>query len=137
MCSETSKTIVRTSDAGDYWNVTIQDHYIKEVRMKTAVSDPSLYFRSNRNTILIGILGNYVDDSLIGGDDEFENLCNHTLRRLESRTPEQAPTVVAGIKVQQENGVASLLQLAHISKLTNLPVECSFAKFRSTLAHQP
>lgn len=52
--------------------------------MIRAVSDPSLFYKIKHGK-LSGIIGNYVGDSHLAGDDEFQNETRLTLKTFESK----------------------------------------------------
>eukprot|EP00170_Pyropia_yezoensis_P001807 contig_7709_g1811 len=55
-------------DAGDYWHVTLTSHIEEDLGMVPLVSDPALYAKRDTNGKLLGLLGAYVDDCLMGGN---------------------------------------------------------------------
>lgn len=67
-----NKPLYGLCDSGIYWNVTIHDHIIKDLKMDQSMSDPSLYFLFIIGNFS-GLTGNYVDDSLNAGDICFQS----------------------------------------------------------------
>lgn len=49
----------------------MDEHITKELKMERAVSDVSLYFRFKEEKIT-GITGNYVDDNINAGSNDFQ-----------------------------------------------------------------
>lgn len=78
------KPLYGLCDSGDYWNETIDEHLSKDLGMIRAKSDISLFFKF-KNDRLIGITGNYVDDNVNAGDQEFQHETLTTLEKFDSK----------------------------------------------------
>ena len=83
------KPIYGMTDAGDYWNVTVDRHARHDLGMQAVTGDPSLYFKfTYRHKRADGLMGMLVDDGLLCGTKQFEALTEFTLQRFESRPRE-------------------------------------------------
>lgn len=72
-------------DSGDYWAATFEAHVRNYLNMMPTAGDPSLYVKT-RNGSTIGLLGNYVDDCLLAGNNDFIKSIYETRRKFESKT---------------------------------------------------
>ena len=77
------RPVYGTCDANDYWALTIDRNIKRELEMNALVGDKSLYIRNDKDGK--GILGQYVDDGLMAGDENFQLIANKTLKRFESK----------------------------------------------------
>jgi len=96
---ELRKPLYGLSDSGDYWNYTMSKHLEKDLNMTPTVGDMSLFSKCIDNK-LAGLIGTYVDDSLICGNKEFEDLSKITLAKFESRERDYDNTKFAGFQVK-------------------------------------
>lgn len=78
------KPLYGLADAGDYWNVTMAKHILEDLGMKRTTGDMSLFFKKIHGK-LAGIIGTYVDDSLLAGTEEFLQHTDKTIRQFESK----------------------------------------------------
>ena len=75
---EILKPLYGVCDAVDYCGITIIAHIEEDLFMIPLVGDPSLYMKYDRNR-LQGILGTYVDDFLLAGDQKFQKVTEKML----------------------------------------------------------
>lgn len=61
-------------DTGDYWHVTVMLHFEEDLGMVLLVSDPAWFFQRTSVDEVMGMLGAFVDDCFVGGDNEFQDL---------------------------------------------------------------
>ena len=66
------KLLYVTCNAGDYWNKTISSHIQLNLHMVPSRSDHSLFYKMGNDKNLEGLIGVYVDDELLAGNDNFE-----------------------------------------------------------------
>jgi hypothetical protein len=65
--------------------------------MSTISGDMSLFYK-HANQKLQGLIGTYVDDSLLAGTDYFPKLTMKSIKKFESRERELDHTKCAGVK---------------------------------------
>ena len=92
------RALYGVTDAGDYWGVTFDRHVKQDLKMQPIETDPSLYIKLC-NGQFSGLLGSYVDDCLLGGDEEFQNLTEKTLERFDSRPREWDKVEFLGVSI--------------------------------------
>lgn len=127
------KPLYGLSDSGDYWNVTFKDHIQSDLGMESTVSDKSLFFKLVQKK-LQGLMGTYVDDSLLAGDDEFLKLSEKTIEKFESKEREFDNIRFAGVYIETlENGFR-LHQKSYIERLQLLNSNASFEDLRRARA---
>ena len=78
------KPLYGIADAGDYWDATFVLHVKEDLGMKPLTGDPALLVQMDGGAPE-GMLGAYVDDSCMGGNEKFQDLTLATLDRLESK----------------------------------------------------
>ena len=127
------KPLYGLADSGDYWDNTFDHHLLKDLNLKAAKHDLSLYFKNTKGK-LDGVIGTYVDDSLIVGTPAFEKESQLTLKKFISRPREYAPLAFAGVDIIPKTDGFEISQDKHIEKITILPTDCSFSDFRSKRA---
>ena len=76
------RALYGVTDAGDYWGVTSDKHIPKDLSMVRTEIYPSLYIEEGSKGT-DGLLGSYVEDSLLCGDKTFQELTERTLQRFE------------------------------------------------------
>ena len=81
---ELIKPLYGLPDAGDYWDRTMADHLRKDINMVPTYHDIALYFLHGKKE-LKGLVGVYVDDSLICGNKNFMDITEKTVDKFESR----------------------------------------------------
>lgn len=117
-------------DSGDYWNATIDHHLAQELQISRAVSDPSLFFKIKHGK-LRGTIGNYVDDSLLAGDDKFQIDTCLTLNIFESKERICDTFTFFGNQiVTKEPGWYNMSQAHYANQLQNLTGDTTFNHFR-------
>ena len=80
---ELIKPLYGLPDAGDYWDRTMADHLRKDLNMVPTYHDIALHFLHGEKE-LQGLVGVYVDDSLICGNKNFMDITEKTLDKFES-----------------------------------------------------
>jgi len=123
-------------DAGDYWFVTLQWHVRKDLLMTPLSSDPALYMRKGVNG-LVGLMGTFVDDCLLGGTDEFQTATKTTLRVFEAKPRQMDEMEFVGVQVKTSRRLPrtfTLDQTAYVASLTLLTTGASYERFTSVRA---
>lgn len=124
-------------DAGDYWHVTLTSHIEEDLGMVPLVSEPALYAKRDTNGKLLGLLGAYVDDCLMGGNRQFQQITELTLRRFEGKPRKLDGADFVGVEFAthaEPTPHFSLGQVAYIDNLNVLPTTASFSEFASARA---
>jgi len=124
-------------DAGDYWDVTMCAHVENDLGMMPLTSDPALYVKWQPEHTLSGLLGAYVDDCLMGGDDAFAALTQRTLTRFQGKPRMLDNAEFVGVHITTvASGVPhfSIDQRAYVDNLERLPLDASFTMFLSARA---
>ena len=75
------RALYGVTDAGDYWGVTSDKHIKDDLSMVPTEIDPSLYIKEGPEDT-DGLVGSYVDDSLLCGDEPFQELTEKTASTL-------------------------------------------------------
>ena len=131
------RALYRVMDAGDYWGVTSDKHIKDDLSMVPTEINPSLYIKEGSEDTE-GLLGSYVDDSLLCGDRTFQELTERTLQRFESRPRQWDDIGFLGVHVSTkgtEKGREFLIsQPENVEKVTLVPTDISFERFRSIRA---
>jgi len=120
-------------DAGDYFFVTLQRHVRDDILMTPLSSDPALYMRKGVNG-LVGLMGTFDDDCLLGGTDEFQTATKTTLRvfKAKPRQMDEMECVGPQVKISQRlPRPCTLDQTAYVALLTLLPTDASYERFTS------
>ena len=78
------KPIYGMADAGDYFGVTVDRHVKHNLGLVPLLGDPSLYVKRNEED-LDGLLGMYVEDILLGGNDDMQELTKLSLKTFDSK----------------------------------------------------
>eukprot|EP00170_Pyropia_yezoensis_P002385 contig_10001_g2389 len=71
-------------DAGVYWVATFSAHVEDDLGMVPTTGDPALYVRDGMDGV-DGLLGTYVDDSILDGNETIQVLTGATLRQPDLR----------------------------------------------------
>lgn len=58
-------------DAGDYWHATFTEYIETDLNMTSLTSDQACFFKRHPDGALSGLLGAYVDDCFMVGDEAF------------------------------------------------------------------
>ena len=124
-------------DAGDYWDVTLCAHIEGDLGMVPLTSDPALYAKWLADETLSGLLGAYVDDCLMGGDDAFAVLTHKTLTHFQGKPRTLDNAEFVGVHITTVSGTQpqfAIDQLAYIDQLERLPSDAPFSTFLSARA---
>ena len=81
---ELFKPLYGMTDAGNYWRVTVDRHVKHDLGLVPLLGDPFLYVKRNEED-LDGLLGMYVEDSFIGGNDSMQELSKLSLKKFDSK----------------------------------------------------
>ena len=127
------KPLYGLADSGDYWNFTFANHIKNDLHMSNTAGDLSLFFKF-ANGKLSGLMGTYVDDSLLAGTKEFLMHTDKTLKKFDSKDREYDNTRFAGVYIETLQDGFKLHQKEYIKRLKNLSTSCSFKEFRSARA---
>ncbi|MEM6805930.1 MAG: hypothetical protein AAF696_31325 [Bacteroidota bacterium] len=101
--------------------------------MNSTSGDIRLFFKLAHGK-LCGLMGTFVDDSLLGGDSQFLKTTDITLDKFESKKREMHDFRFAGIYFKTLEDGIYLHQKSYIDRLTVLPLSCTYEMFRSTRA---
>ena len=127
------KPIYGKTDAGDYWNVTVDWHAGNNLRIKTTTGDSSLYIKPRQGREAEGLMGMLFDDGLLCGNTEFQRLTEATLEKFDSRQREWDNVEFYGLKIKTIPGAGILIdQPDHIKRINLLPDDANFEAFRSS-----
>ena len=118
------------SDADDYWDRTMAGHLRKDLNMLPTYHDIALYILHGDNE-LQGLVGVYVDDSLICGNKHFMDIIEKNLDKFESRAREIDNKTFAGVNVSTHGPAIHLDQHQYLSEIQSLPSDASFSDYRS------
>lgn len=125
------RPIYGMKDAGDYWGVTVDAHARKDLQLEPLRGDPSLYIKRNEEDV-DGLMGMYVDDGCLAGNETMQRLTELTLKRFDSKPREWDTFEFFGTSVRTlKQGTFSISQKLYASKLRPLPNDVSFKQFRS------
>jgi hypothetical protein len=130
---ELLKPLYGLSDSGDYWNETMTRHLKEDIKMSTISGDMSLFYK-HANHKLQGLIGTYVDDSLLAGTDYFQNLTLKSMTKFESSERELDHTKFAGVSITTVPDGIEAHQTDYVQNLCILPTDASFSDFRSKRA---
>jgi len=104
--------------------------------MTPLAGDPSLYLK-NKEGRTIPLLGSCVDDTLLGGNEDFQNISEQTLVKFDSKPRQWGSTEFLGVCVETLPGECSSYKLSqplHIRALKEMPTDITFDRFRSVRA---
>ena len=129
------KPIYGTTDAGDYWNVTVDRHAKKDLSMESMTGDSSPYAKSEHGSEAEGLMGMLVDDGLLCGNIKFQRLTEATLERFDSRPREWDNLEFYGLQIKTIPGDGFVIdQPDHAERIQLLPDDANFDEFRSSRA---
>ena len=130
------KPIYGTTDAGDYWNVTVDKHAKSDLGMEPLTGDSSLYLKTGADEEdASGLMGMLVDDGLLCGNDAFQRLTEATLQTFDSRPRQWDKVEFYGIQIESTpGGSVRIHQPDHIQRIEMLPEDATFEHFRSARA---
>ena len=127
------KPIYGTTDAGDYWNVTVDRHARDDLGMKARTGDSSLYIKPRQGREAEGLMGMLLNDGLLCGNTEFQRLTEATLKKFDSKPREWDNVEFYGLKIKTKPGDGILIdQPDHIKRINLLPDDANFEEFRSS-----
>ena len=125
------KPLYGVADSGDYWDATFATHVKEDLGMSPMTGDPALFIKQDKDNI-DGILGAYVDDTCMGGNETFQNLTLATLDKFESKPRVWDDFDFIGVSVRTLPGASrsfTLDQVAYIDALTRLPSSTCYEDF--------
>lgn len=130
------KPLYGLCDAGDYWSATMTSHVEGDLSMSPLTGDPALYVKDGGGDV-DGLLGSYVDDMLLGGNEEFQRLTETTLARFESKPREWDNTEFLGVQVRTLTTPRrhfTLSQPEYIKLVRIMPTDITYDDFVSVRA---
>eukprot|EP00170_Pyropia_yezoensis_P002751 contig_11549_g2756 len=130
------KPLYGLCDAGDYSSATMTAHIKDDLCMSSLTGDPALYYKYGDGHA-DGLLGSYVDDMLLGGNENFQSLTESTLTRFESKPREWDDTEFLGVCVRTLSKPSrhfSLSQPEYVTLVHKMPLDVTYDKFISTRA---
>lgn len=130
-CLHLLKPLYGICNSGDYWGITVASHIKDDLKMAPLTADPSLYDKMGPDTV-DGLLGTYVDDSFLGGNEEFQEHTKKTLQRFDSKPRVWDNLEFLGVSLRTIPGGVrsfSLDQKDYISLLHALPRKAPFDSF--------
>ena len=134
---EILKPLYGVCDAGDYWGITIITHVEEDLLMTPFAGDPSLYMKCGQGNIE-GLLGAYVDDCLLAGDERFQTLTEKMLLKFNSRPREWDNVTFLGVSIRtiqnSEYRWFEMQQPEYIANLKIVPQDTTFSRFRTIRA---
>jgi len=125
------KPLYGVADSGDYWDVTFATHVKEDLGMSPLTGDPALFIKRDEDNV-DGMLGAYVDDTCMGGNEKFQNLTLATLDKFESKPRVWDQFDFIGVSVRTLPGALrsfTLDQVSYIDALTRLPSSTSYEDF--------
>lgn len=130
------KPLYGLCDAGDYWSETMTSHVKEDLSMSPLTGDPALYVKEGDGQT-DGLLGSYVDDMLLGGNEDFQRLTESTLTRFDSKPREWDDTEFLGVRIRTLLRPArhfTLSQPEYIKLVRTMPIDITYDTFVSTRA---
>lgn len=121
-------TNIRPPDSGDYCNLSLSQHFEREMGMTPTCLDPFFYFYYDNSRNIIELTGVYVDDSFYYGPSHFFNHFKITLCKFKSHTSTFNNFRFAAIFVNQEPDGIRFHQNPYLKLLKPLPCHCNFYK---------
>ena len=121
-------------EAGDYWDITFQDHHIDELGMETSVGDHNLLYKIAQEAFNhLGLCGLVTDDFVQGGNHDFTELTLATERKFESKPRVYNEFNFARINIMKNANGFIMQQTDYIDKFsaTKLRFPCTISEFRS------
>eukprot|EP00170_Pyropia_yezoensis_P001479 contig_6504_g1483 len=123
-------------DAGDYWAATFTAHVEDDLGMAPTTGDPALYVRDGTDSV-DGLLGNYVDDSILGGNETFQVLTEATLRQFDAKPRQWDNFEFLGVTIASTRGADwsfELNQANYVAALSPLKLSATYDEFASVRA---
>ncbi len=130
---ELLKPLYGLAESGDYWGRSFRYHLIEELGMQTGVSDASLFYKKLGER-LVGLCGNYVDDTLHAGTKEYSDLCKKTEKKFKCKERDWDNLQFAGVEIETKESGFEVHQKRYIQKITELSHDATYADFRSLRA---
>lgn len=130
------KPLYGLCDAGDYWSATMTSHVEDDLSMSPLTRDPALYVKDGEDDV-DGLLGSYVDDMLLGGNEEFQRLTEKTLTHFDSKPREWDNTEFLGVQVRTLTTPwrhFTLSQPEYIKLVRIMPTDITYDEFVSVRA---
>ena len=127
------KPLYGVCDVGHYWSVIIMAHVGSDLDMQPMAGDPSLHMRE-ANGMVHGMLGVYVDEFLLCGDESFQAFAEMILETFESRQLEWDNIEFLGLKIETIKGEGqyfTISQPEYIDTLKPIPLDVCFQRFTS------
>lgn len=124
-------------DAGDYWDDTFNAHLDEDLGIRSLVSDPAFFSKRDLVGALIGVLGSYVDDSLMGGTPAFQSLSELTLKKFQANPRLLDNADFVGVRVStggHPHRRFTLGQTSYVDNLCAVAVTSSLKVFSSLRA---
>lgn len=123
-------------DAGDYWAATFTAHVENDLGMAPTTGDPALYVRDGADGVE-GLLGTYVDDSILGGNETFQVLTEATLRQFDAKPRQWDNFEFLGVTIASARGpdwCIELTQTNYIAALNPMNLSATYEEFASVRA---
>ena len=123
-------------DAGDYWHAALQKHVREDLRMTPLSSDPALYMRKGVGG-LVGLLGTFVDQCLLGGNSAFQAATESTLRVFEAKPRQMDNMEFVGVRVTSTLATPrtfTLDQTQYATTLEPMPLDAPYKRITSVRA---
>lgn len=124
-------------DAGDYGHVTFATHTEQDLGMVSLTPDPALYIKRHPDGELSGLLGAYVDDVFMGGDERFQLLTKRMLLKFQGKERKLDDAEFVRVHLSTLPGQERFFTLglaAYADNLDPLPTNAIFKKFTSVRA---
>lgn len=122
-----------TCDANDYCSGTIDRHTKQDPGLTPLTGNRSLYVVPESSEGLQGLLGQYVDDSLIAGTEALEKLTEQTLKTFYSRDRVYDRFDFVDVMISATPHLGFVVKHSkHIARLQLLSSDTDFKVLRST-----
>jgi Reverse transcriptase (RNA-dependent DNA polymerase) len=119
-------------DSGDYWGATFDAHHRDDLGMASLPGDHALYFKRFGDDI--GLSAAYVDDTLRAGPSQFETESEATSAKFASSPRSYNSLRFAGLSITATDAGCEINQGQYLDKFLPLPLDASYAAFRSARA---
>lgn len=117
--------------ADDYWGVTVPFHVESDLGMKSILGDPSFYLKIEGDD-LIGFMGVYDDDTLIAGNNRFEDVTKNFLQKFDSKRLVYGAFDFFACHISTlHHGQFLLAQPKHADNIPTIREDCEVNSFRS------
>eukprot|EP00170_Pyropia_yezoensis_P000956 contig_4436_g959 len=123
-------------DAGDHWAATFTAHVEDDLGIVPTTGDPALYVRDGTDGV-DGLMGTYVDDSILGGNENFQVLTGATLRQFDAKPRQWDNFEFLGVTIASTRGAdcsAKLIQANYVAALSPLKLSATYDEFASVYA---